>query len=247
MTIIEQAYDWNGSLTQRNWTGSLILHHAAISTATAQDIHRIHRANGWVGIGYHYYVRKDGLIYRGRPESTIGAHTTGANVSSIGICFEGNFDTEDMTSAQLQSGQELVADIRRRYPGIAVSMHKQHNATACPGRNFRFNDILNPPAIPQEKPKEEIDMTKAEVQAMINEAVQSAVAAVRPVVYKTIDDVPEWGKAAVQGLIDKGHLQGDETGLNLTHDFLRTIVLLDRMGLCSIEEAELLFGPVELD
>ena len=76
MTIFDETYTWNGNLTWRNQTTHAILHHAAMSKATAQDIHRIHRANGWVGIGYHYFVRKDGLIYRGRPEGAYGAHTT---------------------------------------------------------------------------------------------------------------------------------------------------------------------------
>jgi len=42
-------------------------------------------------------------------------------------------------------------------------------------------------------------------------------------------------------------LQGDETGMNLTHDFLRTIVLMDRMGLGSIEDCELLEVSVEIE
>ena len=93
MQIIEKTYDWNGLLAARGKTELLILHHAAAKTCSADDVHRWHLQNGWVGIGYHFFVRKDGSVYRGRPENAIGAHTVGYNSVSIGICFEGNFDT----------------------------------------------------------------------------------------------------------------------------------------------------------
>lgn len=49
------------------------------------------------------------------------------------------------------------------------------------------------------------------------------------VVYKTINNVPDWAKATVQKLVDAGHLQGDQNGdLNLTNDMTRVLVVLDR-------------------
>ena len=86
MNIIETNFNWNGGFTQRSSTSQIILHHADAITCTVEDIHRWHLNNGWTGIGYHYFVRKDGTIYRGRPENAIGAHALGANGNSIGIC-----------------------------------------------------------------------------------------------------------------------------------------------------------------
>ena len=68
MKINEVTYKWNGALTKRRSTTRIILHHAAASKCTAQQIHSWHLANGWVGIGYHFFVRKDGSVYRGRPD-----------------------------------------------------------------------------------------------------------------------------------------------------------------------------------
>lgn len=144
MKIIQPEYNWNGSFAKRSRTTLLVLHHAAATECTAEDIHRWHLANGWTGIGYHYLVRKDGSIYRGRPEDTVGAHALNSNSISVGVCFEGNFETETMTDLQLSAGAELVADILRRYrlDGSAVCGHRDVNATACPGVNFPLEAII---------------------------------------------------------------------------------------------------------
>ena len=74
MQIIETTYKWAGTLARRSATRRIILHHAAAVTCTPQQVHQWHLANGWSGIGYHFFVRKDGSVYRGRPEDTVGAH-----------------------------------------------------------------------------------------------------------------------------------------------------------------------------
>ena len=48
-------------------------------------------------------VRKDGSVYRGRREDTVGAHAYGYNSTSIGICAEGNFEVDIMGEAQKQA------------------------------------------------------------------------------------------------------------------------------------------------
>ena len=96
MTIIETEYQWAQTLAKRSKTEGVVLHHAAAQKCTAEDIHQWHLANGWAGIGYHFFVRKDGSVYRGRPIDTVGAHTYGENNETIGICFEGNFEEEEM-------------------------------------------------------------------------------------------------------------------------------------------------------
>ena len=165
MQIIEEKYNWAYPLTRRRATTLLVLHHEAGSGSTAQDIHRYHRySNGWAGIAYHYYIRKDGSIYRGRPEGMICGHCLGYNSTSIGICFEGNFESETMGQTQINAGWELIADILRRYPGICVRRHKDLNQTACPGRNFPF-DVLTG----KYNPVKEDNMTKEEVFAIIGE------------------------------------------------------------------------------
>ena len=91
MQIIRKKYNWASPLFKRNKTNRIILHHAQAKTCSVEDIHQWHLKKDWSGIGYHFLVRKDGTIYQGRPEDTIGAHAKGANHDSIGICAEGDF------------------------------------------------------------------------------------------------------------------------------------------------------------
>lgn len=142
MKIIDTTFNFVNGLTKRSTTKYIIIHHRA-GNGDVQSIHQGHLGNGWSGIGYHFYVRKDGKVYSGRPINTSGAHTTNYNSVSVGVCFEGNFDQETkMSDAQLKSGQELIAYIKGKYPNAKVKKHKDFNATACPGKNFPFNDIV---------------------------------------------------------------------------------------------------------
>lgn len=146
MHIIEKTYKWAKPLSKRSATDLLILHHAAATSCTAEDVHRWHVGNGWAGIGYHYLVRKDGTVYRGRPEDTVGAHAYGANSHSIGVCFEGNYEVEQsMPAAQLAAGQALVADIKRRWGITKVIGHKDvaGSTTDCPGKYFPFAEMIS--------------------------------------------------------------------------------------------------------
>jgi N-acetyl-anhydromuramyl-L-alanine amidase AmpD len=140
MKIIEQKYTWNGKLTKRAETKNIILHHRA-GNGDAQSIHKLHLNQGYTGFGYHFYVRKDGSVYRGRPIDTVGAHCIGKNSISVGICFEGNFENEQMQTAQIKAGQELVSYLTGLYPKAEVKRHKDLYATACPGKNFPFDKI----------------------------------------------------------------------------------------------------------
>ena len=51
-------------------------------------------------------------------------------------------------------------------------------------------------------------------------------------IYNWTQEVPDWARAAVQKLLDKGFLKGNEKGeLELTYSMLKMIVINDRAGL----------------
>ncbi len=143
MNIIETNLKFRTALTNRNSTNRIIIHHAEASHCTAQDIHQWHLNNGWSGAGYHFLVRKDGTVYRLRPENKIGAHASGSNSDSIGICFEGSYMTETMPQAQINAGKELVAYLKQKYKISKVQAHREVCSTNCPGKNFPFIEIAN--------------------------------------------------------------------------------------------------------
>ena len=141
MNIIETNLKFKNSMTNRSSTKRAILHHAEASQCTAEDIHRWHLNNGWAGAGYHFLVRKDGSIYRLRPENKVGAHAQEANSDSIGICFEGSYMTETMPQAQINAGKELIAYLKNKYGISKVQAHRDVCSTSCPGTNFPFAEI----------------------------------------------------------------------------------------------------------
>lgn len=141
MNIHDANLKRNGNWSYRSSTSEIILHHAEASRASVEDVNSWHIERGWAGIGYHYYVRKDGTIWRGRPEWAVGAHAVGHNDKSIGICCEGAYMTETMPAAQLSALKGLICDIMSRYGNLELLRHKDVNSTDCPGVNFPWAEV----------------------------------------------------------------------------------------------------------
>ena len=171
MEIIETNLQFK-DMSTRKATQRIILHHADAKSCSAEDIHRWHLNNGWSGAGYHFLVRKDGKIYRLRPEDKVGAHAYGSNYNSLGICFEGDYMQEDMLEAQKAAGKELVAYLKNKYNIKTVQAHRDVCATSCPGDKFPFDEIANSETnnkvIPQ--PQENVPKGNvAKIQSTLNE------------------------------------------------------------------------------
>lgn len=183
---------------KRAVTSDIILHHAA-SSGSVEAIHNYHRdTRGWDGIGYHYYIRKDGTVWRGRPEDTIGAHTIGHNYSSIGVCFEGNFEVDTMPAAQLAAGRELLADLLSRYPGISISGHRDNDTTACPGDNFP-EELINYKEETMSAAEFIASLTDEQAYEIITKAQRHA--ATLP--------VPNWAGAELAAAVEAGITDGE--------------------------------------
>jgi len=48
--------------------------------------------NKWSDIGYHFVIKRGGLIQQGRDIELAGAHAEGHNSDSIGICLVGGVE-----------------------------------------------------------------------------------------------------------------------------------------------------------
>ncbi len=142
LAIEETNFHFTEPLLVRPKTDMIVIHHVGIpdGDTSAAAIHRAHLANGWAGIGYHYVIRKNGVIERGRPLAVVGAHAYGENYHTVGINVTGNFDKEVPTDAQMKSLTELVTALCRIYhidPGPATIVgHRDVNSTDCPGKNL---------------------------------------------------------------------------------------------------------------
>lgn len=144
MKIIDNGLSFKG-MTWGNKPKEKIVHHieAEGSTWTVEQIHHIHKNdNGWAGIGYHYYIRLDGTIYKGRPDNAIGSHCKGANTNTLGIAFEGNYDKRlIMPTAQFNAWCELSDYLDSKYGAMPTYGHRERGSSECPGKNFPLQEI----------------------------------------------------------------------------------------------------------
>ena len=136
-------YDWREDFKEINNPKYLVYHHTDSNNVSAKDIHKTHIEKGWGGIGYHFYIRKDGTIYRGRPEEVIGAHVYGKNRDTLGICLEGNFEKEEPSNEQIDSLVKLSADMIMKYNIEDLMGHRDLYNTLCPGKEFDLDEIKN--------------------------------------------------------------------------------------------------------
>ncbi|MEQ8168737.1 MAG: transglycosylase SLT domain-containing protein [Candidatus Eremiobacterota bacterium] len=125
----------------------LVIHHSATNPdLDIEDLHREHLANGWLCIGYHVVIKKDGTIQYGRPMDSVGAQVEGFNSCSLGVCLIGYFHKDSInkgqwpdkpTDAQLKSLVEVLVNWKRKIPHeVKIVGHRELNPTACPGDGF---------------------------------------------------------------------------------------------------------------
>lgn len=104
---------------------------------SAADIRRWHLQRGFTDIGYHFVVRLDGSIEKGRPMSKIGAHCLNHNRRSAGVCYIGGLapdgrPVDTRTPRQRRALTALLRRIKSRHPGARIHGHRDFAAKACP-------------------------------------------------------------------------------------------------------------------
>lgn len=107
---------------------------------SAADIKGWHLRKGWLDIGYHFIIRRDGAVETGRPEDVPGAHVRGFNHISLGICLvggvaaDGKTPEDNFTDAQKHALFALLTDLKLKYPTAKIWGHCDfpNVAKACP-------------------------------------------------------------------------------------------------------------------
>lgn len=105
---------------------------------TVYDITRWHKERGFKDIGYHYVIYRDGTIHDGRGVKLVGAHCTGQNANSIGICYiggvaiDGKTPKDTRTPAQKTALLNLIRTLKAKYPGSKVHGHREFANKDCP-------------------------------------------------------------------------------------------------------------------
>lgn len=127
-----------------------IVVHCSATPATMdigrREIARWHRERGFRDIGYHFVIRRNGRLERGRHLNSdhvidtheIGAHVAGHNATSVGICLVGGVDAAgkpeaNYTPAQMRRLWQVVSRLSRQFPGAEVVGHTDLDPRkACP-------------------------------------------------------------------------------------------------------------------
>ena len=108
------------------------------------DIRRWHLKRGFNDIGYHFLIHIDGTIEEGRPINKQGAHCSGENKGSIGLCYVGGM-SKDMkkakdtrTQAQKDSLIKLMHELIYKYnKDMTIHGHNEFANKACPSFNVQ--------------------------------------------------------------------------------------------------------------
>ena len=124
-----------------NRINEIIIHCSATPEGrdvSVEDIRQWHVQRGFNDIGYHYVVYRDGSIHRGRDVNVAGAHCTGHNTHSIGVCYvggvgrDGKTPRDTRTLAQRDSLLSLLVELRTLYPSAKIHGHRDFANKACP-------------------------------------------------------------------------------------------------------------------
>lgn len=104
---------------------------------TVADITRWHRQLGWKTIGYHFLITLAGEIQEGRPIEEVGAHCTGHNANSIGVCYVGGVaadgkPADTRNEAQKQALLVLLKRLKEQFPNATIHGHRDFAQKACP-------------------------------------------------------------------------------------------------------------------
>ncbi|MCM1030888.1 MAG: N-acetylmuramoyl-L-alanine amidase [Oscillibacter sp.] len=139
LTKVESGLMMNGADSVR----FLVIHCSATPADrdyTVEQMLHDHKMRGFRTIGYHFYIRRNGVVSRHRGLLEVGAHARGYNRCSIGICYEGGLNADGKpadtrTKEQKTALLELLWKLHKLFPQAIIAGHCELPGTkkACPG------------------------------------------------------------------------------------------------------------------
>ena len=93
---------------------------------------------GWSDIGYHFYIDIKGEIHKGRDIARIGAHCSGHNRNSIGVCYCGGVESDGKTPKDTRTEEQklgllhVLKTLKAMYPKAVIYSHNEFANKACP-------------------------------------------------------------------------------------------------------------------
>lgn len=139
-----KTWDKLGAVINKRNIKEIIVHCSATAEGkdfTVAQIRQWHLQRGFTDIGYHYVIYRDGSVHVGRPEEVSGAHCTGHNTISIGVCYiggcasDGKTPKDTRTDAQKAALVKLLKELKVKYPNARIYPHYKFANKACPSFN----------------------------------------------------------------------------------------------------------------
>ena len=129
-----------------------------------KEIDRWHRERGFLKVGYHFVIKRDGTKEIGRDLMEAGAHVKTYNHRSIGICLVGgvaeidiNVWEENFKPEQYATLYNLIVDLKEKFPEAKVLGHNEVSSKACPSFNVQEwlikKEIIKVPKLTTEEEK----------------------------------------------------------------------------------------------
>lgn len=107
----------------------------------------MHLQRGFIDVGYHFVIKRDGTIQEGRSLDRQGAHVSGYNHLSVGVCLIGGVTEDDVnvaennfTEAQFASLRGLLTKLKaNHFPPAEILGHRDlpNVHKACPSFDVR--------------------------------------------------------------------------------------------------------------
>lgn len=111
----------------------------------AKEIHAWHQERKFDGIGYHYVITRNGKIEQGRPHYWSGAHVSGHNDNSLGVCLVGR---SEFSIQQMESLKELLYRLKFKYQDANICGHYELDTKkTCPNFDVKSWVVSNMPGI----------------------------------------------------------------------------------------------------
>lgn len=188
----------------------------------------------------NYIIDVNGIIAAVIPEEqrpyTTGSYGLGnRDIDDRAITIECSCDSDKMTVGlkTIESLISLMADISERYSMSliwtgdeegTVHVHRWYQSTPCPG-DYLYRKLPIITLLADQKVRksitDDLDERVDNLETMVGNHTYP--------IYNGIDDIPGWAYKEISWLIEHGYLRGDDLGLQLSHDMLRTLVIMTRM------------------
>ena len=145
------AFLADSKYSRRTHTDTIVIHCAEtpanddIGAAEIREWH-IHE-RGWIDIGYHYVIRRNGTVEPGRPSWALPSAVQGDNNHIVAICLVGGCDAKkneqnNFTVQQWAALRSLIAGVIHEYPTITnVKGHREYAEAIAQGKYCPSFDV----------------------------------------------------------------------------------------------------------